>query len=62
MPVGGIGAGDLAVYGIPAVPGTASATARIRTGQDVRVDGDAGTVTLLGGAAEAPGSAAARSG
>jgi pyruvate,water dikinase len=34
-------------YGIPAVLGTGSATARIRTGQRVRVDGDAGTVTLL---------------
>jgi pyruvate,water dikinase len=44
-------------YGIPAVLGTGSATARIRTGQRVRVDGDAGTVTLLdeegeGGGAE----------
>lgn len=34
-------------YGIPAVLGTGSATARIRSGQEVRVDGDAGTVTLL---------------
>ncbi|MBW0114017.1 PEP/pyruvate-binding domain-containing protein [Pseudonocardia abyssalis] len=34
-------------YGIPAVLGTGSATGRIRTGQEVRVDGDAGTVTLL---------------
>jgi phosphohistidine swiveling domain-containing protein len=34
-------------YGIPAVLGTAVATARIRTGQRVTVDGDAGTVTLL---------------
>lgn len=34
-------------YGIPAVLGTGAATARIRTGQQVRVDGDAGTVTLL---------------
>jgi pyruvate,water dikinase len=34
-------------YGIPAVLGTGSATGRIRTGQRVRVDGDAGTVTLL---------------
>ncbi|QNG55550.1 phosphoenolpyruvate synthase [Pseudonocardia petroleophila] len=34
-------------YGIPAVLGTGSATGRIRTGQPVRVDGDAGTVTLL---------------
>jgi len=34
-------------YGIPAVLGTGSATKRIRTGQRIRVDGDAGTVTLL---------------
>jgi phosphohistidine swiveling domain-containing protein len=34
-------------YGIPAVLGTAVATRRIRSGQSVRVDGDAGTVTLL---------------
>lgn len=34
-------------YGIPAVLGTGSATARITTGDAVRVDGDAGTVTLL---------------
>lgn len=34
-------------YGIPAVLGTATATARIRSGQRVVVDGDAGTVTLL---------------
>ena len=33
-------------YGIPAVLGTGSATRRIRTGQRVTVDGDAGTVTL----------------
>jgi rifampicin phosphotransferase len=36
-------------YGIPAVLGTAVATRRIRSGQNVRVDGDAGTVTLLDG-------------
>jgi phosphoenolpyruvate synthase/pyruvate phosphate dikinase len=36
-------------YGIPAVLGTAVATKRIRSGQNVRVDGDAGTVTLLDG-------------
>jgi rifampicin phosphotransferase len=36
-------------YGIPAVLGTAVATRRIRSGQDIRVDGDAGTVTLLDG-------------
>jgi rifampicin phosphotransferase len=36
-------------YGIPAVLGTAVATRRVRSGQNVRVDGDAGTVTLLDG-------------
>ncbi len=36
-------------YGIPAVLGTAVATRRIRSGQLIRVDGDAGTVKLLGG-------------
>jgi pyruvate,water dikinase len=36
-------------YGIPAVLGTAVATRRIRSGQSIRVDGDAGTVTLLDG-------------
>lgn len=34
-------------YGLPAVVGTGSATARIRTGQHVRVDGDRGVVELL---------------
>ena len=34
-------------YGIPAVLGTGVATRRIKSGQRVRVDGDAGTVTLL---------------
>jgi pyruvate,water dikinase len=34
-------------YGIPAVLGTAVATRRIRSGERIRVDGDAGTVTLL---------------
>lgn len=33
-------------YGIPAVMGTVVATRRIRDGQMVTVDGDAGTVTL----------------
>jgi pyruvate,water dikinase len=33
-------------YGIPAVLGTGVGTKRIRTGQRVTVDGDAGTVTL----------------
>jgi phosphohistidine swiveling domain-containing protein len=36
-------------YGIPAVLGTAVATRRIRSGQMIKVDGDAGTVTLLDG-------------
>ena len=34
-------------YGIPAVLGTAVATRRIASGERIRVDGDAGTVTLL---------------
>jgi phosphohistidine swiveling domain-containing protein len=34
-------------YGIPAVLGTGVATRRITSGQTIRVDGDAGTVTLL---------------
>jgi pyruvate,water dikinase len=36
-------------YGIPAVLGTGVATRRITSGQMVRVDGDAGTLTLLDG-------------
>src|SRR5215208_2573222 len=36
-------------YGIPDVLGTGVATRRIRSGHNVRVDGDAGTVTLLDG-------------
>jgi pyruvate,water dikinase len=39
-------------YGIPAVLGTSVATRRIRDGQRIRVDGDAGTVTLLDGDAD----------
>jgi rifampicin phosphotransferase len=35
-------------YGIPGVVGTREATERIRDGQRVRVDGDAGEVTVLG--------------
>ena len=35
-------------YGIPAVMGTGNATTRIATGQAISVDGDAGTVTILG--------------
>ncbi len=34
-------------YGLPAVVGTGDATSRIKTGDRVRVDGDAGTVTIL---------------
>jgi pyruvate,water dikinase len=34
-------------YGLPAVTGTGSATAAIKTGQRVRVDGSNGTVTIL---------------
>jgi pyruvate,water dikinase len=34
-------------YGIPAVVGTGFATARLRTGQRVRIDGKAGTVVAL---------------
>src|SRR5215204_2084116 len=36
-------------YAIPAVLGTGVATRRIRSGQSVQVDGDAGTVSLLDG-------------
>jgi len=36
-------------YGLPAVVGTGRATAQIRTGQRIRVDGSAGTVTILDG-------------
>jgi pyruvate,water dikinase len=36
-------------YGLPAVVGTGRATADIRTGQRVRVDGAAGVVTILEG-------------
>ena len=46
-------------YGIPAVLGTAVATRRIWSGQEIRVDGDAGTVTLLDGADAATGHSAA---
>ena len=37
-------------YGLPAVVGTGRATAQIRTGQMIRVDGTNGVVTVLGGA------------
>ena len=36
-------------YGIPAVVGVPDATARIRTGDTVTVDGSAGVVTLGAG-------------
>src|SRR5947209_3926012 len=36
-------------YGLPAVVGTGRATSQIRSGQKIRVDGSAGTVTLLAG-------------
>jgi pyruvate,water dikinase len=34
-------------YGLPAVTGTGTASARIKTGQRIRVDGNTGTVTVL---------------
>ena len=34
-------------YGLPAVVGTGRATAQIRTGQMVRVDGSSGVVTVI---------------
>jgi pyruvate, water dikinase len=34
-------------YGLPAVVGTGNATARIKTGDRLRVDGDTGTVTIV---------------
>jgi pyruvate,water dikinase len=41
-------------YGIPAVLGTGVGTRRIATGDLVRVDGDHGTVRLLGRPESAP--------
>jgi pyruvate,water dikinase len=35
-------------YGLPAVVGTGDATSRIKTGDRLRVDGDAGVVTIVG--------------
>ncbi len=35
-------------YGMPAVVGTGTATARISTGDRLQVDGDRGIVTILG--------------
>ena len=40
-------------YGIPAVLGTGIATTRVKSGQTILVDGNAGTVTLLDGTDEA---------
>jgi pyruvate,water dikinase len=34
-------------YGLPAVTGTGAATAAIKTGQRLRVDGSNGTVTII---------------
>ena len=34
-------------YGLPAVVGTGTATAAIKTGQRIRVDGNVGVVTIL---------------
>jgi len=34
-------------YGIPAVLGTGNGTQRIKSGQQITVDGDTGKVTLL---------------
>ena len=36
-------------YGLPAVVGTGRATARIHTGQTIRVDGSSGVVTVIDG-------------
>jgi pyruvate,water dikinase len=52
MEVGGVvshGAIVAREYGIPAVATVPDATRRLRTGQRVRVDGGAGTITLLDG-------------
>lgn len=46
-------------FGIPAVLGVADATARIRHGQMLAIDGDAGTVTLLDAEADTVGDAGA---
>jgi pyruvate,water dikinase len=34
-------------YGIPAVVGTGTSTKRVKHGQRISVDGDAGTVSLI---------------
>ena len=52
--IGGVAAHGSIVareYGIPAVMGTGNGTERIVSGAQLTVDGDAGTVTLLGPAA-----------
>ena len=41
-------------YGLPAVVGTGRATSQIQTGQKIRVDGSAGTVTLLDVGTDSP--------
>ncbi|MGH3018434.1 MAG: PEP-utilizing enzyme, partial [Gaiellaceae bacterium] len=41
-------------YGLPAVVGTGRATAQIRTGQTIRVDGTAGTVTIVEAGSDPP--------
>lgn len=45
-------------YGLPAVTGTGNATAVIRTGQRLRVDGNTGQVSILADEGETEGSAA----
>jgi pyruvate,water dikinase len=45
-------------YGIPAVLGTGVATQRLTSGQRIRVDGDAGTVTIEGHPRPADGGSA----
>jgi pyruvate,water dikinase len=48
--IGGIlGHGSIVAreYGIPAVVGTGIVTQRLKSGQEIRVDGDAGIVTIL---------------
>jgi pyruvate,water dikinase len=48
--IGGIlGHGSIVAreYGIPAVVGTGTGTVRIKYGQEISVDGDAGTVTIM---------------
>jgi pyruvate,water dikinase len=57
MEVGGVvshGAIVAREYGIPAVATVADATRRLHTGQRVRVDGAAGTITLLPGDGDLP--------